>query len=161
MLILQKGKGGGNEIFAFGNATADFVAGHLDNKILFTFGLIVRHLNISLYEMELRFQHFCKNQFKLKLKSRHFDEFLHLIFRHFGTCLELVSRHIDECLLLIAGHFGECLDLIAGHLSEGLLQLLGDPLQLLLLAHQLVLQSVNLDTNQSNFKFRLVCLTNN
>jgi len=107
------------KIFAFGNATADFVAGHLDNKILFTFGLKVRHLNISLYEMELTFQHFCKNLFKLKL----------------------VSRHIDECLLLISGH---CLDLIAGHLSEGLLQLLGDPLQLLLLAHQLVLQSVNL-----------------
>ena len=124
------------KIFAFGNATADFVAGHLDNKILFTFGLKVRHLNISLYEIELTFQHFCKNLFKLKL----------------------VSRHIDECLLLISGH---CLDLIAGHLSEGLLQLLGDPLQLLLLAHQLVLQSVNLDTNQSNFKFRLVCLTNN
>ena len=37
--------------------------------------------------------------------------------------------------------------LVAGHLGEGLLQLLGDPLQLLLLAHQLVLQSVDLDTN--------------
>ena len=129
------------KIFAFGNATADFVAGHLDNKILFTFGLIVRQLNISLYEMELTFQHFCKNLFKLKLTSRHFDEFLHLIFRHFDTCLELVSRHIDECLLLISGH---CLDLISGHLSEGLLQLLGDPLQLLLLRYKLVLQPVNL-----------------
>ena len=64
------------KIFAFGNATADFVAGHLDNKILFTFGLKVRHLNISLYEMELTFQHFCKNLVKLEIKSRHFDEFL-------------------------------------------------------------------------------------
>ena len=37
------------------------------------------------------------------------------------------------------------LELVSGHLGEGLLELLGDPLQLLLLAHQLVLQSVNLD----------------
>merc|ERR1711936_1525018 len=36
------------------------------------------------------------------------------------------------------------LELVSGHLGEGLLELLGDPLQLLLLAHQLVLQSVNL-----------------
>ena len=55
--------------------------------------------------------------------------------------------------------------LVAGHLGEGLLQLFGDPLQLLLLAHQLVLQPVNLDTNWSNLiwqqKFRLVCLNKN
>ena len=37
------------------------------------------------------------------------------------------------------------LELVSGHLGEGLLELLGDPLQLLLLAHQLVLQSVNLN----------------
>ena len=34
--------------------------------------------------------------------------------------------------------------LVAGHLGKGLLQLLGDGLELLLLAHQLVLQPVNL-----------------
>ena len=34
--------------------------------------------------------------------------------------------------------------LVSGHLGEGLLQLLGDPLQLLLLPHQLVLQPVHL-----------------
>ena len=34
--------------------------------------------------------------------------------------------------------------LVAGHLGEGLLQLLGDGLELLLLAHQLVLQAVDL-----------------
>ena len=43
--------------------------------------------------------------------------------------------------------------LVARHLGKGLLELLSDSLQLLLLAHQLVLQSVNLDTNHSNFKF--------
>ena len=36
--------------------------------------------------------------------------------------------------------------LVAGHLGEGLLQLLGDPLQLLLLRHKLVLQPVNLSS---------------
>ena len=36
--------------------------------------------------------------------------------------------------------------LVAGHLGEGLLQLLGDPLQLLLLGHKLVLQPVNLNS---------------
>ena len=41
--------------------------------------------------------------------------------------------------------------LVSGHLGEGLLQLLRDPLQLLLLPHQLVLQPVDLDTkNQSH-----------
>ena len=34
--------------------------------------------------------------------------------------------------------------LVSGHLGEGLLQLLGDPLQLLLLRYKLVLQPVNL-----------------
>ena len=37
--------------------------------------------------------------------------------------------------------------LISGHLGEGLLELLGDGLVLLLLRHQLVLQSVHLNTN--------------
>ena len=35
--------------------------------------------------------------------------------------------------------------LVAGHLGEGLLQLLGDPLQLLLLRYKLVLQPVDLE----------------
>ena len=37
--------------------------------------------------------------------------------------------------------------LVSGHLGEGLLQLLGDPLQLLLLAHQLVFQAVHLENH--------------
>ena len=36
--------------------------------------------------------------------------------------------------------------LVARHLGEGLLQLLGDPLQLLLLRYKLVLQPVNLSS---------------
>jgi hypothetical protein len=40
-------------------------------------------------------------------------------------------------------------DLVSGHLGEGLLELLGDGLELLLLGHQLVLQPVNLRNNNS------------
>ncbi len=40
-------------------------------------------------------------------------------------------------------------ELVAGHLSKCLLQLLRDGLELLLLAHQLVLQSVNLLTEKA------------
>ena len=50
----------------------------------------------------------------------------------------------------VCGHLGQGLlqlELVSGHLGEGLLELLSDSLQLLLLAHQLVLQSVDLDTN--------------
>ena len=47
--------------------------------------------------------------------------------------------------------------LVSGHLGEGLLQLLSDPLQLLLLAHQLVLQSVNLN-REFLFQTRYVCV---
>jgi len=52
VLILQKGKicGAVMKIFAFDNATADFVAGHLDNKILFMSGQKVRGgINISIF----------------------------------------------------------------------------------------------------------------
>jgi len=52
VLFLQKGKicGAVMKIFAFGNATADFDAGHLDNKILFTSGQKVRGgINISTF----------------------------------------------------------------------------------------------------------------
>ena len=49
------------------------------------------------------------------------------------------------------------LELVSGHLGEGLLELLGDPLQLLLLAHQLVLQSVNLN-REFLFQTRYVCV---
>ena len=39
--------------------------------------------------------------------------------------------------------------LVSGHLGKGLLQLLGDCLELLLLAHQLILKSVNLKNNMN------------
>jgi len=44
VLILQKGKicGAVMKIFAFGNATADFDAGHVDTKILLMSGQKVR-----------------------------------------------------------------------------------------------------------------------
>ena len=49
------------------------------------------------------------------------------------------------------------LELVSGHLGEGLLELLGDPLQLLLLAHQLVLQSVNLN-REFLFQNQYICV---
>jgi hypothetical protein len=46
-------------------------------------------------------------------------------------------------------------DLVSGHLGEGLLELLCDGLELLLLGHQLVLQPVNLRNSNSWLTFPL------
>ena len=51
-------------------------------------------------------------------------------------------------LPLVAGHLGP---LVAGHLGEGLLELLVDRLELLLLGHQLVLKAVHLVTVYENY----------
>jgi len=43
------------KIFAFGDAAADYFAGHLGNKSLLKFGQKARHLDVSLSKVELTF----------------------------------------------------------------------------------------------------------
>ena len=84
-----------------------------------------------------------------------------LYFRFFNTYVGFqVSRHIhhnfqDNKLTIKFGRRStdQTTYLISGHLGEGLLELLGDGLVLLLLAHQLILQPVHL-THSWKIKYR-------
>ena len=77
-------------------------------------------------------------------------EDVRVAFKFLSLYFQVFSKGTSQCRIGVRLQ----LCLVSGHLGEGLLQLLGDGLVLLLLRHQLVLQSVNLDTKYQIVNFR-------
>jgi len=80
------------------------------------------------------------------LNPNEFGRMLHKIRQIILENSQEISLKIWEKVVKNAAKILFCkkYKLVAGHLGEGLLELLGDGLELLLLADQLVLESVNL-----------------
>ena len=83
----------------------------------------------------------------LRERDKHIDatdyDDINTLKHNYETHVAFMDMDWRETTFRISIIFGKTF-LVAGHLSEGLLQLLGDPLQLLLLRYKLVLQPVNL-----------------